>query len=79
MPPRTQSTPSRDKVEKHRWRLRQQVLRPIQIWVPDLRSPALAREAHRQSLGVAKSSHAQDDQAFIDLISSWGDPAQSSK
>jgi len=75
MPPQTQSASSREKVGAHRRRLRQQGLRPIQIWVPDMRSPALAREAHRQSLAVAKSSRAQDDQAFIDAISTWGNAA----
>lgn len=43
---------SHDKVRAHRNRLRQQGLRPIQIWVPDLRSPAFVEEAHRQSLAV---------------------------
>ena len=56
----------------HRKRLRQQGLRPIQIWVPDMRSPAFVREAHRQSLAVAKSSNAEEDQAFIDAVSEWG-------
>ncbi len=64
-PPRT----SRDKVRKHRARLRQQGLRPIQIWVPDVRSPAFASQARRQSLAVAKSRHADADQRFIDAIS----------
>jgi hypothetical protein len=61
--------PSRVKVSEHRARLRKQGLRPIQIWVPDVRSPAFRAEAHRQSLAVATSSHAADDQAFIDAIS----------
>lgn len=52
----------------HRKRLRQQGLRPIQIWVPDMRSPAFATEAHRQSLAVAKSRHAKQDQDFIDSV-----------
>jgi hypothetical protein len=38
----------------------------MQIWVPDVRSPDFAREAHRQSAAVAASNHAQADQAFID-------------
>jgi hypothetical protein len=62
---------SRDKVRAHRQRLRKQGLRPVQIWVPDVRSKAFARAAHRQSLGVARSPHAKDDQAFVDAISSW--------
>ncbi len=70
---KTKSKSSRDKVRAHRERLRRQGLRPIQIWVPDVRSPAFAREAHRQSLAVAKSPHAKEDQDFIDAISDWGD------
>jgi len=57
------------KVQAHRARLRAQGLRPIQIWVPDVRSPAFRAAAHRQSLAVAGSPKAQDDQAFIDALS----------
>ena len=60
---------SRDKVRAHRERLRQQGLRPLQIWVPDVRSPSFKKEARRQSRAVAKSSHADPDQNFIDAIS----------
>lgn len=69
---RTRSKSSRDKVRAHRKRLRQQGLRPIQIWVPDMRSPAFAGEAHRQSLAVARSPHAEEDQDFIDAVSDRG-------
>ena len=65
--------PTKMKVQEHRDRLRAQGLRPIQIWVPDMRSPAFRSEAHRQSAAVAASAHAADDQAFIDAISDWGD------
>ncbi len=65
--------PSRIKVQEHRERLRKQGLRPIQIWVPDVRSPAFRSEAHRQSSTIAASAHAQEDQAFIDAIADWGD------
>jgi len=57
------------RVAKHRAALRAAGLRPIQIWVPDVRSSAFAAEAHRQSLAVAKSRHEQENQAFIDEIS----------
>ena len=73
MPTKPKPGPSRDKVRVHRERLRAQGLRPIQIWVPDTRSPEFAIEAHRQSLAVAKSPHAADDQAFVDAISEWND------
>ena len=69
MPARPRPKSSRDKVRAHRKRLRKQGLRPIQIWVPDMRSPAFAGEARRQSLAVANSPHVKDDQAFIDAIS----------
>ena len=65
--------PSRAKVRQHRERLRAQGLRPIQIWVPDVRAPSFRSEAHRQSLAVATGAHAQEDQAFIDAVSDWGD------
>ena len=62
---------SRDKVRAYRERLRRQGLRPIQIWVPDVRSPSFREQAHQQSLAVAKSPHAQADQDFIDAVSVW--------
>jgi Protein of unknown function (DUF3018) len=62
------SRSARDKVRAHRDRLRQRGLRPIQIWVPDVRSPVFAAEAHRQSLAIAESTFAEDDQNFIDAI-----------
>ena len=61
--------PSRLKVQEHRERLRRQGLRPIQIWVPDVRSATFKASAHEQSLAVTGSSQAQEDQAFIDAIS----------
>lgn len=57
------------RVREHRRRLRAQGLRPVQIWVPDVRSPEFTREAHRQSAAVAASRHADVDQQFIDAIS----------
>lgn len=68
-----QSSRSKHKVQAHRDRLRRQGLRPIQIWVPDVRSPEFAAEARRQSLAVANSPHAEEDQAFVDAISDWGE------
>ncbi|MFY7835977.1 MAG: antitoxin MazE family protein [Novosphingobium sp.] len=65
--------PTRVKVGEHRARLRAQGLRPIQIWVPDVRAASFRAEAHRQSLAVATSRHAADDQAFIDAVSDWDD------
>lgn len=57
---------SNAKVQAHRQRLRDQGLRPIQIWVPDTRAPKFLKDAARQSRLVAKSEAEKDDQAFID-------------
>lgn len=65
---------TRDRVREHRKRLRRQGLRPLQIWVPDVRSPAFIEEAHRQSAAVAASEHEVADQAFVDALSDdWED------
>lgn len=60
---------SRERVRAYRERLRAQGLRPIQIWVPDVRSPRFEAEAHRQALAVAESSHAGEDQKFVEAVS----------
>jgi hypothetical protein len=64
-----QAKTSRVKVQEHRARLREQGLRPIQIWVPDVRAPAFRAAAHRQSRAVAASAQARADQQFIDAVS----------
>ncbi|MGH9244710.1 MAG: antitoxin MazE family protein [Acidimicrobiales bacterium] len=66
-------TSSRRRVREHRARLRAQGLRPVQIWVPDVRAPGFAEEAHRQSRAVATSAAARNDQGFVDSISLWPD------
>jgi hypothetical protein len=73
MPPAAKPRPSRTKVAAHRERLRAQGLRPITIWVPDVRSPEFTAEARRQSLLIANSPQEADDQAFIDSISDFSD------
>jgi hypothetical protein len=65
--------PTKMKVQEHRNRLRAQGLRPIQIGVPDVRASSFRSEAHRQSLAVAASIHAAEDQAFIDAVSDLND------
>lgn len=64
---------SRRRVREHRARLREQGLRPVQIWVPDDRAPGFAEDAHRQSRAVAASDHANADQGFVDSVSIWPD------
>jgi hypothetical protein len=42
--------PQPTKQNRYRARLREQGLRPVQIWVPDTRRPGFAAECRRQSL-----------------------------
>lgn len=59
----------RERVSEYRARMRAQGLRPVQIWVPDVRSAEFASEAHRQSLAVAASATAAEDMDFVEAIS----------
>jgi Protein of unknown function (DUF3018) len=68
----SKSRPSRAKVAAHRARLRAQGLRPIQIWVPDVRSPEFKAEADRQARLVARDPHEPEIMAFIEAAADWG-------
>ena len=57
------------RVADYRKRMKEQGMRPIQLWVTDVRAPGFAPEAHRQAVAVTVSGHADDDQAFIDALS----------
>ena len=59
----------RERVSAYRARMRAQGLRPVQIWVPDVRSPGFAAEAHRQSALVATADRASDDMDFVEAVS----------
>jgi DNA-binding LacI/PurR family transcriptional regulator len=63
------TNPSRDRVRAYRERMRNQGLRPVQIWVPDVRSAEFKREAHRQSVLAATSERAHDDQDWVEPVS----------
>jgi hypothetical protein len=49
--------------------MRERGLRPIQVWVPDVRTPSFALEAARQAGVVAAGPHAHDEQLYIESIS----------
>lgn len=65
---------AREKVRRYRQRLREEGLRPVQLWVVDTRAPGFAEEARRQCAAVNAGPHAKADQAFVDAIAAdWGD------
>ncbi len=54
---------------EYRDRMRARGYRPVQVWVPDVRSLEFAREARRQAALVAQMDQQGDDQAFIEAVS----------
>jgi hypothetical protein len=66
---RHSSRSARAKIRSHFERLRAQGMRPIQIWVPDIRARSFVSAARNQSRAVASSRQAKPDQRFIDAVS----------
>ena len=44
-------------------------MRLHKIWLPNTNSPEFIEQARRDSLAIARSAHAKEDQDFIDSIS----------
>lgn len=59
----------RERVGEYRRRMRERGLRPLQVWVPDVRTESFAAEAHRQAALVARADESTDGQDFIQAIS----------
>ena len=62
------------KMRDYRARLRAAGLRPLQIWVPDTRTPRLAKQARHQSLLASAKTSEQEVAAFIDDVADLGSP-----
>ncbi|MDO5627087.1 MAG: antitoxin MazE family protein [Mobilicoccus sp.] len=63
-----------ERVSEYRRRMRERGYRPVQIWVPDVRTDEFAAEARRQATLVANADAENDDQAFIEAVSvDWGE------
>ena len=45
---------ARETASRYRARMRAQGFRPLQLWVPDSRSPKFAAECRRQSQSIAR-------------------------
>jgi len=56
------------RVRRRRDKLREQGMRPLQIWVPDTRAPGFAAEALRQGRLVGASYQASDELDFWQRI-----------
>lgn len=53
--------------------MRERGYRPIQVWVPDVRTDHFRDEAHRQAAAVARADRRADDQDFVEAISAGWD------
>jgi hypothetical protein len=58
---------------EYRRRMRERGFRPVQMWVPDVRSRAFVAEAHRESLALAAVDARSDDMDFVEAISALAD------
>ena len=59
----------RQRVHKHREKLKQSGLRPVQIWVPDTRKEDFAEECRRQSLMIVDDSQEKEILDWIEDVS----------
>jgi hypothetical protein len=56
----------------YRQRMRAAGLRPVQIWVPDTRSPDFVEACHRQARAVAARDPAGDEiMRFVASVYEW--------
>jgi len=63
---------SRRRMASYRERMRAQGLRPVQIWVPDTRSPDFAEKCRQQAQALAESDPAGDEvMAWIESVYEW--------
>ena len=66
--PRTMTTPTAQRVHKHRLALRAAGLRPVQIWVPDTRRADFAAQCRRQSQSLADSPDEKALQEWLEQV-----------
>ena len=59
----------RERVGEYRHRMRARGYRPVQVWVPDVRSEHFVREARRQAALIAQVDRHSDDQDFVEAVS----------
>jgi len=68
VPIRAMTTPTAERVRKHRQALRAAGLRPVQIWVPDTRRAGFAAECRRQSMSLAGGPDERELQAWLEQV-----------
>lgn len=67
--------PPPKRMASYRQRMREAGLRPVQIWVPDTRSPDFADICRRQARAVAAADPAGDEiMRFVADVAAWPEP-----
>ena len=66
-------TPPAKRMADYRARMREQGLRPVQIWMPNTQDPAFIEKCRRQSMAAALSDPAGDE--LMDFIEKVMDPS----
>jgi Protein of unknown function (DUF3018) len=61
------------RTSEYRQRMRERGYRPVQVWVPDVRSAQFAAEAHREALALAEADRRGNDMDFVEAISELAD------
>jgi hypothetical protein len=76
MPRSTRSpVPPPKRMANYRQRMRAAGLRPVQIWVPDTRSPDFVEVCRRQARAVAAGDPAGDEiMRFVASVHEWPEP-----
>jgi Protein of unknown function (DUF3018) len=62
---------SRVRTRRYRDGLRRRGLRPVQIWVPDLRAPGFKAEVERQCAAINVADRAEDLMGWVEQVSSF--------
>ncbi|WP_204081886.1 antitoxin MazE-like protein [Mycobacterium riyadhense] len=53
--------------------MRERGCRPVQVWVPDVRSAQFAAAAHREALALAEVDRRSDDIDFVEAMCDLAD------
>jgi hypothetical protein len=73
--PNKSPAPPPERMATYRQRMRAAGLRPVQIWVPDTRSPEFVEICRRQARAVAVSDPAGDEiMRFVASVYEWPEP-----
>jgi Protein of unknown function (DUF3018) len=71
VPSRKPKSPA-ERMADYRRRMRAKGLRPVQIWVPDTRSPEFIADYRRQAKAIAASDPAGDEvMEWIEAVYEW--------